>query len=77
MRKSFWSPDSTAIMATLGLGGDLFSTDLAYADPKRARIPDITVLIQKDYALHHPCVTSSQSVAVMGLSWKKAPVKQF
>ncbi len=66
-----WSPDSKAIMATFGLGTDLFSTDLAYVDPKRTKIPDITASIQKDSALHHPCVTSSQSVPVLGLTWQK------
>jgi len=66
-----WSPDSTAIMVTMNLDVDLFSTNLAYTDPKRPQPPDITTLVQKDSALRHPCVTSSQSVAVLGLSWQK------
>ena len=61
-----WSPDSKAIMATFGLGNDLFSTDLAYVI-RSGRIPDITASIQKDSTLHHPCVTSSQSVLVWAL----------
>jgi hypothetical protein len=66
-----WSPDSTAMMVTMHLDMDLFSTNLAYTDPKRSPPPDITTLVQKDYASRHPCVTSSQSVAILGLSWQK------
>ncbi len=66
-----WSPDSTAIMVTKNLDEDLFSTHLAYTDPKRPEPPDITTLVQKDFALRHPCVTSSENVATLGLIWQK------
>ena len=66
-----WSPDSTAIMVTVNLERDLFSTTLAYTDPNRPQPPNITALVQKDSALRHPCVTASESVAVFGLSWQK------
>ncbi len=66
-----WSPDSRAVLLTFSLGGlGPVKTGILYVHPDAvAGTPDLTSLVQKNFAAHHSSEPCAKDVNVGALSW--------